>query len=389
MGQFGKHGEERNEEQTRARISSSVWAIWARALERPDLDEDDDFYFHGGNHFLAPVMIRTLNEEFAKEMGTELTVRDLEDARTPAKMADLIFFECSRIDRSTVVPLRNVHGSRPPLFIVHGVGGNVLGFYALAKCLGEDQPVYGIQAQSLLPGEPAMLRLEQMAAKYVADMRAVCQQGPYHLLGFSFGGLVAYEIAQQLRASGLKVGVVGMLDTRQPEWMDGVPALGSLRKRAFLRLLAIYRHTYRRNGRLRYLWRRVSERLLRASYRYKATTGLGAVASAERNVREINRVAGIAYKVRPYAGKVTLFRVESDPMEQPLPLDLDWGKFVKGGLKITRLPGDHGRILHQPGLGSLARELMALLREAGPSQTTDDSFLGLPTRGPARISLEI
>jgi thioesterase domain-containing protein len=385
MGQFGERGEEQNEERTRAQISSKVWAIWARTLERPALDEEDDFFIHGGNHFLAPVMIQTINDE----MGMEFTVRDLEEARTVAKMTDRIYFERSRIDRSTVVPLRNVHGSRPPLFIVHGVGGNVLGFYALARCMGEDQPVYGIQAQSLLPDEPAVLRLEQMAAKYVMDMRAVCPQGPYHLVGFSFGGLVAYEIAQQLRTAGLEVGWVGMLDTRQPEWMKGVPALGPLHKRAILRLMAIYRHTHKRKGRLRYLWRRVSERVQRASYRYKATTGLGAVASAARNVREINLVAGIAYKVRPYPGKVTLFRAESDPTEQPLPLDLDWGKFAGGGLTITHLPGDHGRILHQPGLGALARELMASLSEASLPQVDGASFLEVADRGQARISMEI
>jgi thioesterase domain-containing protein len=389
MGQFGERREEQSEERTRAQISSRVWTIWARALERPELDEEEDFFIHGGNHFLAPVMIESINQEFAKEMGTKLTVRDLEEARTVAKMTDRIYFELSRIDRSTVVPLRNIHGSSAPLFMVHGVGGNVLGFYSLARCMGEDQPVYGIQAQSLLSSEPAVLRLEQMAAKYVMDMRAVCPAGPYHLLGFSFGGLVAYEIAQQLRAAGLEVGLVGMLDTRQPDWMKGVPARGPLYKRAILRMYAIYRHTHKRKGRLRYLWRRVSERALRASYKYKATTGLGAVASAERNVREINLVAGIAYKVRPYEGKVTLFRAESDPTEQPLPLDLDWGKFARGGLTITPLPGDHGRILHQPGLGALARELKATLREAGPSDVNDALYLGFADPGAARVSMEI
>ncbi|HZD47941.1 MAG TPA: thioesterase domain-containing protein [Silvibacterium sp.] len=94
--------------------------------------------------------------------------------------------------------------------MVHGESGYVLGFYWLAKSLGSDRPVYGIQAQALTSGEEALLRLEDMAARYIEDLRAISPNGPYHLLGLSFGGLVAYEIAQQLHAMGINVGLLGM-----------------------------------------------------------------------------------------------------------------------------------------------------------------------------------
>jgi len=249
------------------------------------------------------------------------------------------------------------------LFIVHGVGGNVLGFYSLARCLDPDQPVYGIQAQALLPGREAVLGLEQMAAQYVADMRAVRPAGPYHLLGFSFGGLVAYEIARQLHAQGAEVGLLAMLDTRQPEWMRGVPVRGHVVHQMLYRLYLLYLRTHRRNGRLRYLWRRFCERLQRVNYMYVASKGEGKVASAVRNVREINYVAGISYKVRPYPGNVTLFRAEEDPLEQPLPEDLGWRQFALGGVEILKLPGDHGQVLSQPGLDVLAGILTELLRQ--------------------------
>ena len=373
-----KPGEEHQEERTRAEIASKISEIWARAVERPEVDEHSDFYFHGGNHFLAPVMMQCINEE----LGLELTVRDLEQARTIAKLTDLIYFEQTRIDRSTVVPLRHMRGSLPPLFIVHGVGGNVLGFYSLARCLDADQPVYGIQAQSLLPGREALLGLEQMAAEYVADMRAACPEGPYHLLGFSFGGLVAYEIAQQLRAAGLEVGLLGMLDTRQPEWMRGVPMRGPIHRRILWRLHLLYLRTHRRKGRLRYLWRRLRERIQRVNYMYAANKGAGKVASSVRNVREINYVAGVSYRVQPYPGKVTLFRAEHDPNEQPLPPDLNWGQFALGGVEIKDLPGDHGRLLYQPGLDALAAELGEALHEA-------DSESGQASSLPGRVSMEI
>lgn len=356
--EYGKtmHAQERNSEEiARAEIAAKVHKVWARALERELVADDSDFYFFGGNHFLAPVMMRNLSEE----IGMELTVRDLEQARTIAKMTDLIYFERTRIDRSTVVPLRNTNGTKPPLFIVHGVGGNVLGFYSLAKCLEDDQPVYGIQAQALLPDREAKLRLEDMAAQYVADMKEIRPHGPYHLLGFSFGGLVAYEIAQQLTAAGEEVGMVGMLDTRQPHLLRGVPGRGSIYKQVFFRLKIAYLRTKRRKGRLKYLWQRVNARLQRRNYMHAAAKGDGQVASAVRDVREINFAAGVAYVVKPYAGSVTLFKAEPDIHEAELPEDLDWKRFVQGELEIKHLPGDHGRILFEPGLSAMAKELTA------------------------------
>jgi len=379
-----KLGEEHHEERTRAEIASKISQIWARAIARPEVDEHTDFYFHGGNHFLAPVMIQSINEE----LGLELTTRDLEQARTIAKLTDLIYFEQTRIDRSTVVPLRHTHGALPPLFTVHGVAGNVLGFYSLAKCLDENQPVYGIQAQSLLPERQALLGLEQMAAEYVADMRAVYPHGPYHLLGYSFGGLVAYEIAQQLHAAGLEVGLLGMLDTRQPDLMREKPRRGPLHMRILWRLHLLYLRTHRRNGRLRYLWQKLRERVQRVNYMYAANNGTGKVVSAERNVREINYVAGVSYTVRPYPGKVTLFRAEPDPSEASLPADLNWDQVAMGGVEIKHLPGDHGRILYQPGLNALAAELTAALKEVEAANAAV-SHAGRTELLSGRVSMEI
>jgi thioesterase domain-containing protein len=377
-------GHDHSEEEARAEIEARVTEIWATAIGCSDVDAHSDFYFEGGNHFLAPVMIQSINEA----LGLELTVRDLEQGRTIAKLTDLIHFQQTRIDRSTVVPLRNVHGLNPPLFIVHGVGGNVLGFYSLAKCLHADQPVYGIQAQALLPREEALLRLEQMAAKYVEDMRAVCPTGPFHLLGLSFGGLVAYEIAQQLKAAGLEVGLLGMLDTRQPQSMRGMPGRGALHRRFYWRMKMVYLRTHRRKGRLRYLWRRLRERMQRFTYMYAARRGPGKVTTAVRNVREINYVAGVNYTLRPYPGHVTLFRAKDEPYDEPLPADLNWGKFAESGLSIREIPGDHFRILYEPWLSVLAGELTLALGETNLTQTVASQPQERATQG-ARETWEI
>jgi thioesterase domain-containing protein len=347
-------------EQARTEIAARITEIWTETIGRAYVDEHSDFYQEGGSHSLAPGMIRKIN----RSLGVELTEFDLEQARTIAKVTDAVYFQQTRADSSTVVPLRNFQGSRPPLFLVHGVGGNVLGFYSLAERLENSQPVYGIQAQALIPGKDAVLRLEKMAAQYIDDMRAACPEGPYHLLGFSFGGLVAFEIAQQMHASGLKVGLVGMLDTRQPSLMHEPQLLGSFHSRLYRRLREIYRHTYTRNDRRRYLLGRVRARLRSFSYSIALRKGLEEAVSAPRDVKEINHTAGVNYNLRPYPGRVTLFRAEEDhPMVKPLPLDLGWSSFAHS-LAIKHIPGDHGGILYDPGLSILAAELTGTLEDA-------------------------
>jgi thioesterase domain-containing protein len=111
------------------------------------------------------------------------------------------------------------------------------------------------------------------------------------------------------------------------------------------------------------------------------------VASAVRNVREINFVAGISYVVKAYPGKVTLFKAEVDPMEQPLPEDLNWGLFAKGGLDIRHVPGDHGRILYEPGLSALAAELTTRLG-GGAAAGSAESSLRMDSIAETRVQLE-
>ena len=357
MGPMHEYASER----TRAEIAARITEIWSRTTGRPpDGDEHIDFYAEGGGHFLAPGMIQSIN----RALGVQITKLDLEQAPTIAKLTDLVYFQQTQADRSTVVPLRSLHGGCPPLFLIHGVGGNVLGFYSIAKLLESAQPVYGIQAQALIPGKQAVLRLEEMAAQYIEDMREACPQGPYHLLGFSFGGLVAYEIAQQLHAAGIQVGLVGMLDTRQPTLMREPPMRDPFHRQLAWRLREIFCRIYVRNDRFRYLLRRLRARIRSFNYSYALNKGVGRIASAARDVKEINHVAGVNYIVRPYPGKVTLFRAEEDhPMMQPLPLDLGWGAFARGGLAIKTLPGTHGGILYDPGLSLLAAELTQALKE--------------------------
>ena len=132
---------------------------------------------------------------------------------------------------SAIVAIRP-EGSKKPLFLIHGVDGSVARFKTLVSYLEPNQPAYGIQSQALLPEQTALTRVEDMARYYLSDVRAVQPHGPYHLLGYSFGGLIAFELARQLHSFGDSIGLVGMLDTRKMAPMTIVGGPESQKKRS-------------------------------------------------------------------------------------------------------------------------------------------------------------
>ena len=116
-------------------------------------------------------------------------------------------------DWSSLVPIQP-KGNKPALFCIHGVGGNVLAFEALMRRLGNEQPLYGLQAQGLDGQRRPLFRVEDMAACYINEIRRFQPQGPYFLAGHSFGGVVAYEMARQLQALREPVGLVALFDSK-------------------------------------------------------------------------------------------------------------------------------------------------------------------------------
>ena len=308
---------------------------------------------------------------------------------TIAKFTELIFLQLTGSERSTAVPLREIHGRRPPLFIVHGVGGNVVGFYSLAKRLDEDRSIYGIQAQALVPNREAALRIQEMAAQYIEDMRAVFPEGPYNLLGFSYGGLVAYEIAQQLHAAGHQVGFLGMLDTRQRHLTAKKHDWTTLYRWISWRVQTVCCNVHRRNNRTRYLLRRLKVRFLQARYRSRLDKGIVKTSATARDVAAINFIAGLNYTVQPYPGELVLFRAEEDhPLEQQLPFDLGWGQFANK-LTVKMLPGNHEGLMEEPGVILLAAAITAAMEESGSEQPASLSQKHEDPRNTRRIMIEI
>ena len=154
-----------------------------------------------------------------KLFGKSLPITVLFQAPTIEKLAQLLRQSGWSPTWSSLVACRQP-GSSPPFFCVHGIGGLVIGFRDLARHLGPDQPMYGFQAQGTDGKHPILTRVEEMAAHYLQELRTVQPHGPYYLGGLSFGGWVAYEMAQQLRADGEQVGLLALIDTYATEMVE-------------------------------------------------------------------------------------------------------------------------------------------------------------------------
>ena len=254
-----------------------------------------------------------------------------------------------------------------------GVGGNILGFYDLARQLGADQPVYGLQAQGLDGKREPLTSIEDMAAHYIKEIQTVLPEGPYLLGGASFGGSVAFEMARQLEAQGQSVALVALFDAFAPGTVMSLPWVSRVRRR-FQRygarvalhgqklLFGSERRSYLRS-KSRTLRRRIRSRIWQAIYGlYRGrSTPLPRVL---QDVREAGYLANKEYVPKPFGGKVTLFRAGLRSAEESQGQDLGWGRLARGGVEIRDVPGDHLNMLLRPQVGLLAVQLRECIDRA-------------------------
>ena len=187
------------------KVTLSRW--WKELLGVESVSDQESFFDLGGNSLTGVRLLAKMKKKY----GVDLKLATLFTAPTIDKLCALVRPETVLPPSSSLVPIQP-NGTKPPLYVIHGIGGSVLGFRALVKHLDSDQPIYGIE-YSISKSSPALLRMEDLAKQYLSEIRKLQASGPYYLLGYSFGGLLAFEIAQQLHAAGERVELLGMVDT--------------------------------------------------------------------------------------------------------------------------------------------------------------------------------
>jgi thioesterase domain-containing protein/aryl carrier-like protein len=191
----------------RTPVEAQLVSLWEEVLQRQPIGVTDNFFDLGGHSLLAVRLFARLNKRFAQKLPLAV----LFTAPTIAALAELMTEKTGQQAWSSLVPIQPIGGKRP-FFFVHGGAGQVFHYRELAEALGAERPFYGLQPQGWDQHRVAVPTVPQLAAAYLAEIRTVQPTGPYHLGGYCFGGLIAFEMARQLQAHGETVATLAIID---------------------------------------------------------------------------------------------------------------------------------------------------------------------------------
>jgi amino acid adenylation domain-containing protein len=314
-------------------IAQTVARVWAEVLRVPVGRPEDDFFDAGGDSLDA----MTFTLELERALGRELSPTLVNEAPRFGQLCEVLGDD--RAPRHVpLVPLK-AGASLPPVFFIHGVGGNVVEILPTARRMTYPGEVIGIRARGLVRGEAPHASVEAMAADYLEEIKARQPNGPYYLCGYSFGGLVAFEIARRFSETGNEVGFVGLFDTMMSPLRWPPRAWLSIVGRRIVRLATFLRAA------------RPASASLPGSLRSAPTRVIKVATSA--------LIASARYRPGFYRGQLTLFTPVG--REPGLPsLEAIWRKHART-LSIVETPGEHSTLLSAPHATSTAACLTACL----------------------------
>ncbi|MBT0770871.1 alpha/beta fold hydrolase [Kineosporia sp. J2-2] len=290
-----------------------VRALWCSVLALPEISLEDDFFELGGDSLAA----ESLMSRMASELGVQTEAAQttvLVQAPTLGEFAERV---TRRVDASnqTLIPLRAT-GSRPPLFLFTGGGGLGVTLVPLVRHLPDDQPVFALQAYGLEARGIPDWSVEASARRHIKTLRQIQPVGPYFIGGHSFGGVLAMEVAHQLRDAGQEVGLLVVLDSFPPD-----------------------RRSHQNDG-------GTPIQKLKTALGV-ATTGLRGTPGDDQYWRfwRQSNYLHMLYKGKPYDGEaLVIVAAESEEREERRA----WAPYLTGTWRLTHVPGDHMSILRDP-----------------------------------------
>lgn len=335
--------------------------IWERLFGRQGIGRQDNFFALGGHSLLAA----RLAAEVDNLLGCKLPIAALFQAPTVESLTRRLTEENWAPQWSSLVPLQPL-GSKPPIFFVHGQGGEVYGFLGLAQRLAPDQPAYGLQAVGSDGKSARHITVEDMAAHYVQEIRSFQPEGPYYLGGYSMGGLIAFEVAQQLQRRGQRVALLALLDTEPiavPWAVYGRFMASYLRDRCLFHLRRWWEMPQR--DRLSYLrgrWAALRYWIARNRSKPPAVTAPPKEDSQPPQVPGFDdyySAVASAYRLRRYPGSVDVFVCADAGWAVS-----SWRYLAGGGVSFHPVPETHLQIFAPHYVPALAKALRTALQRA-------------------------
>ncbi len=361
-----------DDEVPRDSVETALCRIWQDLLQVSSVGIRSDFFDLGGHSMLAVRLMSRIETEFGQRHSPALLMR----ARTVADLADAVRQGRNEGAWSCLVPIRS-EGSRPPLFLMHAAGGNLLVYDELATHLGPEQPIYGLQSKGLDGAPDLHGSIEEMASEYRAEIERIQPHGPYFLGGYCMGGTIALEVATQLIAAGEEVGLLALIDTHNWSKLDrgSFPArvrrgwergyfhvrnwisLGSEDRKRFVRgkYLEFKRRTSVWHGAL-----------------LKGFGGRNVRSNHQRAIAAVwannDRIADL-YQPKTYPGRITQF-VPFKNYTHLRKADVGWEKIARDGVDVQSLPVYPAGLLMEPYVRYLADEIS---KRMGRKQEDDES----------------
>jgi thioesterase domain-containing protein/acyl carrier protein len=336
--------------------------IWADVLGAEPLSLDENFFDAGGHSLLAMRVIARIESEF----GVTLPVSTLFHSPTIGDLARTLAASHS-IGRRVLVPMQP-GGNRPPLVLVHALGGEVWPYVPLARRLAPDQPCFGLQLPDFEEGE-TFPTIEELATRYV-DALIKDVPGPYTLAGYSSGAAIAFEMAHQLKEHGRSVLLLIALDAGLPNRGSSpsrlIKATGMMRNIPWwIRYDLIETPPAQMADRLR---RKLSHAASVTAQRLRRTPSSGDSRGFdlrdERGVRvpwgphrSSHYAAVMAYRPRRYEGRVAVLKARARPLFGTPEHDLGWSRMVSGPVDVSWIPGSHETFLREPHVREVARHI--------------------------------
>ncbi len=344
--------------------------VFSELLGVRQIGVNDDFFELGGHSLHAVRLFAAIRKNYGLSLPLSTlfenpSIRPLAallDAQSPrqqmlhdagASGAPVVI---SSTGYSSLVPIQPL-GTSPIFYCAAGMGGNPLNLRALALEMGIDQPFYGLQPQGLDGISSLHLSIPEMASHYIAEIRRVQPRGPYYLSGYSGGGVVAFEMAKQLIATGERIGSLVFLDSiapgvQLPSLRDRLDVhIDKLREDGIDHLLTFLKWAAdRRIKKVGSILRKPLRRVF--PYRYRIET-----------IADTWNEAFAAYEPTPYPGDAMLFRASTGFV---LGSDVGrlngWERLIVGNIEVNECPGDHSTMCEQPHVRVLARRLGSYLR---------------------------
>jgi len=370
-------------------LDQALVEMWQEFLNIKRVGIRDNFFMLGGHSLLAVRLFARMEKQWQVQLPLAIlfehpTIEFLSgiirqkqkiaaatEQRKPVQNKVLPSFKY-------LVPIQRA-GSKPPLYCIHGAGGNVLNLWALSRRLGEQQPFYGVQARGIDGLSTPMTNIYQMADAYLKEIRQAQPEGPYYLSGYCAGGWVALEIARRLRAEGEHVALLALLDCYHPglqskpapvrNFLAGVDGEG-----------------------LSYLWRKAPQRIGYYLHEIKRQISIVAHQLLRRPVpielREywLTRamtIASFRYHPLPYNGDVILMRAaDMDAQLRHVGDCMGWDDVLTGNVAVANVAGDHHTLTQEPHVADLAlslhTQIVALSEKFGIALRTGMMLAGKP-----------